>query len=381
MTKILIGKYEGSIYEEGNGYTGALELGIGPNGKRKRLKRKGRTKTAVTDKLKKAVKDLEEGVKPDPHYYVRNAVTDFLTAFSKSGKAPNTIETYRSLIDNQIIPFIGGIRLEDLTADDVETWLNGRSEHLTTSSLGIAHSILKRSIRRAARRDKVGRNVAELVDTPEGKPGRPSRSLTLQQAKAVLAEAAKPKHRLGAYVILAIVSGLRTEELRKLQWSALDLDKATVYVLRADRHKGETKTKLSRRGLGVADMAVEALRAHRTRQAAEKLKAGEAYQDNDLVFCQEDGRPYAAHQVRRRFRHVLTAAGLNAAEWCPRELRHTFVSIMSDQGVPIEKISVLVGHRDTKTTETVYRHQLRPEIREGAEHMNVIFGSTADRSA
>ncbi|MGI5168196.1 site-specific integrase [Spirillospora sp. CA-253888] len=381
MAKILIGKYEGSIYQEGNGYTGALELGIGPDGKRKRLKRKGRTKTAVTDKLKKAVKELEEGVKPDPHYYVRHAVNDFLTTFSKSGRSPNTIETYRSLADNQLIPFIGGIRLDDLTADDVETWLNGRTEHLTTSSLGIVHSILKRSVRRAARRDKVGRNVAELVDTPEGKPGRPSRSLTLEQAKAVLAEAAKPEHRLGAYVILAIVSGLRTEELRKLQWSALDLDRATVYVLRADRHKNETKTKLSRRGLGVADMAVEALRAHKARQAAEKLKAGKAYQDNDLVFCHEDGRPYVAYQVRRRFRDVLKGAGLNAAEWCPRELRHTFVSIMSDQGVPIEKISDLVGHKDTTTTRTVYRHQLRPEIREGAEHMNVIFGSTADKSA
>ncbi|MQY08065.1 tyrosine-type recombinase/integrase [Actinomadura macrotermitis] len=381
MAKILIGKYEGSIYKEGNGYTGALELGFGPNGKRKRLKRKGRTKTDVTDKLKKAVDDLEKGVKPDPHYYVRNAAGDFLTAISKSGKAPNTIETYRSLIDNQLIPFIGGIRLEDLTADNVETWLNGRAEHLTSSSLGIVHNILQRAIRRAARHDKVGRNVAELVDTPEGKPGRPSRSLSLEQAKAVLAEAAKPEHRLGAYVVLAIVSGLRTEELRTLKWSAVDLDTATVYVLRADRHKGETKTALSRRGLGIADMAIEALRSLKKRQAAERLKAGEQYEDHDLVFCHETGAPYTAQQVRLRFRKVLSAAGLNAEEWCPRELRHTFVSIMSDHGVPLEKISDLVGHKDTTTTRTVYRHQLRPEIREGAEHMNDIFGSKADKSA
>lgn len=71
MAKIMIGKYEGSIYPEGNGYTGALELGFDPNGKRKRLKRKGRTKTEVRDKLKEAAKDLESGIKSSATYTSR----------------------------------------------------------------------------------------------------------------------------------------------------------------------------------------------------------------------------------------------------------------------------------------------------------------------
>lgn len=375
MAKILVGTYEGSIYEEGDGYTGALSLGFGPDGKRKRLKRKGRTKTEVKNKLKEAVEELDKGVKTDRNYYVRDAVADWLTAFAASGKSPATFDVYRSLADHQLIPFIGRTRLKELTADDVEKWLNGRAAHLTSSSLGIVHNILKRSIRRAARHDRISRNVAELVDTPDGKSARKSRSLSLEQANALLEEARKPKHRLGAYVVLGIVSGLRTEELRTLKWSDVDLDKATVYVLRADRHNGETKTTLSRRGLGIADMAVDALRTLKTRQAAEKLKAGEAYQDNDLVFCHEDGRPYTRQHVRHRFGKLLKAANLDPAEWCPRELRHTFVSIMSDHDVPMEKISILVGHSSTKITETVYRHQLKPEIRDGAEHMNQIFKS------
>ncbi|MEV4674615.1 tyrosine-type recombinase/integrase [Actinomadura sp. NPDC049382] len=381
MAKILIGKYEGTIYEEGDGYTGAISLGFGPDGKRKRLKRKGRTKTEVKDKLRQAVEDLNKGVKTERNYYVEDAVNEFLAAFARTGKSPATSEVYRSLATHQLIPYIGRTRLKELTADDVETWLNGRAEHLTSSSLGIVHSVLKRSIRRAARHDRIARNVAELVDTPNGKAGRKSRSLSLVQAKALLDEASKPEHRLGTYIILAIMSGLRTEELRTLKWSDVDLDKATVYVLRADRYKGETKTTLSRRGLGIADMAVDALRSLKTRQAAERLKAGEAYQEHDLVFCHEDGRPYAAQHVRYRFAKVLKAADLNPREWCPRELRHTFVSIMSDHDVPIEKISILVGHSSTKITETVYRHQLKPEIRDGAEHMNDIFASKPVKSA
>ncbi|GLZ13286.1 site-specific integrase [Actinomadura sp. NBRC 104425] len=381
MAKIMIGRYEGSIYREGDGWTGAISLGFGPDGKRKRLKRKGKTKTEVKDKLRQAVEDLDKRVKPDHRYSVEDAVNDFLTAFDKTGSSPETKKAYRSLADHQIIPFLGRIRLKDLTADDVETWLKGRTEHLTSSSLGIVHGLLKRSIRRAARHDKVARNVAELVDTPEGKSARKSRSLTLEQANAVLAEAAKSEHRLGAYVTLAIVTGLRTEELRKLTWSAVDLDSATLYVLRAERHRGETKTPLSRRGLGIAQLGVEALRALKRRQAAEKLKAGDAYKDRDLVFCDEYGAPYTAQQVRRHFRKILDAAGLKGADWVPRELRHTFVSLMSDHGVPVEKISVLVGHKTTRVTETVYRHQIRPEIRDGAEHMNEIFPGKAVKSA
>jgi hypothetical protein len=53
------------------------------------------------------------------------------------------------------------------------------------------------------------------------------------------------------------------------------------------------------------------------------------------------------------------AAGIEGA-WSPRELRHAFVSLMSDCGVPVEEIARLAGHTSTRTTEIVYRHQFRP---------------------
>ena len=66
-------------------------------------------------------------------------------------------------------------------------------------------------------------------------------------------------------------------------------------------------------------------------------------------------------------------AGLAGREWAPRELRHSFVSLLSDANVPVENISRLVGHRSTMVTETVYRKQLRPVIEGGAEVMDRIF--------
>jgi site-specific recombinase XerD len=98
----------------------------------------------------------------------------------------------------------------------------------------------------------------------------------------------------------------------------------------------------------------------------------------DLVFCTKNGTPLSATNVRRDFRKVADNAGLAGAEWTPRELRHSFVSLLSDSGVPIEDISQLVGHATTVVTETVYRFQLRPVLLQGAEAMDTIFPAAED---
>ncbi len=71
---------------------------------------------------------------------------------------------------------------------------------------------------------------------------------------------------------------------------------------------------------------------------------------------------------------------IDPAEWTPRELRHSFVSVLSDAGVPLEEISRLVGHAGTTVTELVYRHQLKPVIQTGATVMDTLFGDAEHRS-
>ena len=154
--------------------------------------------------------------------------------------------------------------------------------------------------------------------------------------------------------------------------AGFDHEKLAVYVWRSVRAGNDTKTQKSRRTLEVPDEVARALRQHHTKQAARRLRAGESWQDHDLVFCTRNGKPLAAGNVRRAFSTITTAAGVGE-DWTPRELRHTFVSIMSDNDVPIEKIADLVGHRTTIVTQTVYRHQLRPVIETGATAMNTIL--------
>ena len=114
----------------------------------------------------------------------------------------------------------------------------------------------------------------------------------------------------------------------------------------------------------------KALKEHHAEQAKQRLKAGKAWQDNDMVFATTVGTPLDAANVRR----ITKAVGLGE-NWTPRELRHSFVSIMSDNGVTIEQIADLVGHKTTVVTQKVYRYQLKPVISTGATAMNTIFGN------
>ncbi len=392
MSKILIGKYQATIYPEGDGFTGAIDLGYDGAGKRQRVKRKGRTKAVVKDKLIKVVAERDAGLRTSGSYTVGDAVRDWL-AKGLRGRDPDTIRTNRILLEHHLLPLIGGIKLTELTADDVDDWLEGRCDKLATNTLQRLHANLKRAIRQAQARDRVLRNVAELISTPKGTGGRPSKAMTFEQATAMLEHARQS--RWHAYMVVSLLTGIRTEEARALRWNhvvawvedenewqpvtevGFDHEKLAIYVWRSVRANGDTKTSKSRRTLELPDQAAKALKEHRTRQVQERLAAGPLWHEHGLVFTSQTGQPLDDANVRRAFRSITNRAGLGT-NWTPRELRHSFVSIMSDNGVPIETIADLVGHASTAVTETVYRHQLKPVITRGAETMNTIFAEHAE---
>jgi len=358
----------------------SVTVGYTPQGKRIVKKASGRTKTEANAKLKEILRDYHDGlVTTSNRYTVSQAVRDWLQ-FGLSGRGPATIAKSTILANNHVIPDLGARKLRELSADDVDRWLAVKAESLSTRTLREVRSILRRSVSRAQARDKVKRNVVLLCEIPRGQVGRPSKSLTVEQAEAVLTAA--ERSRLYAYVVLSILLGARTEELRALTWDHVDLVgrpdtdpslSPSIMVWRSVRAGGDTKTKKSRRTLAMPRRCVAALQAHERQQAVDRELAGEAWQESGLVFASKIGTPLGAANVRRAFRQIAKAAGLDSRQWTPRELRHSFVSLLSDNGMPLENISRLVGHSDTTVTEAVYRKQIRPMLLEGAEAMDRIF--------
>jgi site-specific recombinase XerD len=90
------------------------------------------------------------------------------------------------------------------------------------------------------------------------------------------------------------------------------------------------------------------------------------------VFTTSPGTPLDASYVRRDFRVLCKNAGIDGV-LAPRELRHPFVSVMSESGVAVEEIALLAGHSSSPTTETLYRNELRPGIITGADVMDKTF--------
>jgi integrase len=168
-----------------------------------------------------------------------------------------------------------------------------------------------------------------LCDIPQGQDGRPSKPLTFDQADALLTAAESTS--LQAYIVVSLLTGARTEELRALTWSHVDLEATppVIMVWHSVRAEGDTKTRKSRRTLELPQRCADALRLHRDRQDQLRKRAGDKWHDNGLVFASRTGTALSAGNVRRSFRKIAASAGLNAADWTPRELRHSFVSLMS----------------------------------------------------
>ena len=207
--------------------------------------------------------------------------------------------------------------------------------------------------------------------------------------------AAAEDTRWHAYVTLSLLVGVRTEEARALRWDHVvrwvdevggwipvteagfdsrlpGVEKFAIYVWRSQRFGGDTKTGKSRRTLALPQRCVAALREQRRMQAEDRLRAGELWTDHGLVFASQVGTPWTADNVNHSFRRITVKAGLGET-WAPREMRHTFVSVLSANGVAVESIALLAGHDRTATTELVYRHEIRPALTQGAEVMDKIF--------
>lgn len=133
----------------------------------------------------------------------------------------------------------------------------------------------------------MGRNVAALTDGPK-LPAREGRSLTPEEARRLLD--AVRGDRLEACWVLLLALGLGRGEALGLSWEDLDLDRGVLRVRRELKKQGssavlgEVKTAGSRRTVNVPEQVVGLLRAHRARQAEERLALGAAWTDMGLVF-------------------------------------------------------------------------------------------------
>lgn len=194
-----------------------------------------------------------------------------------------------------IRPMLGRKRVARLMAAEVDALMSAKLDAgYSVSTVCRIRAILVRALNQAERWGLVGRNVAAVTRGPRG--GRKEgRTLTPMQARQPR-ESLKG-YRLEALYVTMLGLGLRRGKALGLSWSDVSLGRRVLVINRSLKREGgnlvlvEVKTAKSRRSLNIPQRGIECLKAHKSRQAQERLAVGEAWVDAGLVFTTQVGTP------------------------------------------------------------------------------------------
>lgn len=362
---------ESSIYQDTAGrWHGYVSMGLKREGVRDRRHVSGVKRSDVVGKVRELEQRRDAGTAgaSGKAPTISEWLDHWADLIAARRVRPSTLHRYRGIIKNQLKPAIGHHRLDRLQPEHVDAMYG----ELLDSSLSPAtvlqvHRVLSRALKVAMQRGKVTRNVCALVDVPSV-DREEVQPLTADEARLILAAASGLRN--GARWSVALALGLRQGEALGLPWDAVDLDAGTLRVkqaLRRQTGKGlvivKPKSRAGSRTIKLPKPLIEALRRHRSEQNAERLVAGNVWQDRGLVFVQVNGRPIAPSMDYLAWQDLLKSAQVRKAKL--HDARHTAATLLLQQGVAARVVMQILGHSQISLTLGTYSHVV-PELAEDA---------------
>lgn len=291
----------------------------------------------------------------------------------------STFVAYRSVIRCQAVPLLGRHRLSDLSpAHFSDTYrkllVDGRRDGkggLSPATVRYMHVVMRQALQAAVEWGRLAKNPVQFVKPPRvAQP--PQRTWDPSQLQRFLAQVRGD--RLEALWWVLITTGCRRGEALGLTWDAIDWQRGRLAIRQSVGRVysqvviHEPKTARARRSIGVDPDTLAALKAHRERQRFERKPWGDAYADNGLVFCREDGRPFRPEVVNAQFRRHARAAGLPPIR--VHDLRHSFATAALRANMNPKLVADRLGHSTVSITLNVYSDSI-PEV-EAAEAARVV---------
>jgi integrase len=340
----------------------------------------GDTRRVVVDKLKVISTRLDAGKPARDDKMTLNKFTSawITSSLAASSRKATTKQLYAGLARNHIIGNeIGTLPMNHIKPTNVERFiLQLKAKGLSESTVRQVYTI-GRAIGDAAVRDGLlGSNPFALVKRPSLTP-REAEFLTPEQVSSLLGAASTSRYR--PLFELLVNTGLRRGEALALKWSDVDLTNAMMRVRGTlSRVDGElqvtdTKTTKSRRSIPLAAPAVATLRAVKTREASDKLRAGNLWSQTGHVFTTELGEPCDPRNALRALSTAAKTVGLHNVGL--HTLRHSAASVMLTNGVPLTVVSQALGHAGIAITADVYGH-VSPDVSRSA--FDVLASALAD---
>jgi integrase len=396
------GNGEGSIRQRPDGtWEARVTTGYDSEGKPKRQSFYGKTRQEVAEKMNKALHEMSIGARLDVNKVTLSEWLDrWLIDYMKPSLRPNTYQSYEMDLRLHVKPYVGSIRLKDLQAGDLQRLFNnllknGRATEwnkevnpgLSRRTVDYVRTTVKAALSVAVDNDLILKNPAKQTKLPpaEKKEAVP---FTRRESETFLNYVKGIAHRLFAALYLAFCTGLRRGEILGLMWPDIDFEASTLEVKRelvevrdVDTKKvhldfGPPKTEKSKRTIPMTENMVKVLKAHLEKQDEERFFYKESYHDENLVFCTEDGRRIWPRNFDRLYTNLLKKAGVDHKKL--HTTRHTFASMMIEDGEDIRNVQELLGHAVLSTTADIYSHVAERAKKKAMNRMQDLLNVPVD---
>lgn len=294
---------------------------------------------------------------------------------SKTALRAKTAHQYGQVMNKHIIPHIGSIALKDLRLAKIEKYYADLTHvGVGTRTVRICHNIIHKAMEKALRYGLVTYNPAPGATLPRYTH---SEMYVLDEAQVSQFLIAAQENPYRALYHVAITTGMRQGELFGLKWIDLQWLKGILHLQRqVQKVPGqawsfvEPKTKSGKRTMKLGEGTLQVLREHKSQQELWKMKKGERWQENDLIFPTSIGIPGDPGNLRIDFNRTLVSAGLSRIRF--HDLRHTEASLLLNHGVPVIVVSKMLGHSKPSTTLDIYGHLYKEMQDEAAEVMDKL---------
>jgi integrase len=352
---------KGYIRKKGKKWSFTVDIGRDPiTGKRKQKTRSGfDTKKEAQAALAELVNSVEKGEYYEPRKKTfKEFARDYFEKTYINRVKPTTFDRSTSLLEKQILPYFKNIQLKDMDQFVIGDFYQAKlKEGLSASYIQRMHELLRMLLIVAKKWELIQKDVAGMIEAPKIKK-KEMEIWTIEQVNQYLKHT---KHsRYHPIFFLAAYTGMRKGEMLALSWDDINLDEKyiniskTLYKITNEYVVNEPKTASSIRKIYFDDDIERVLKKQRVKQNLEKLKNGGVYQDNNLVFAQEDGgyvNPSAVNQLFLRFIRQINVPRIRF-----HDLRHTHATILLQMGVNPKLVADRLGHSSVKITLDVYSH-------------------------
>ena len=303
----------------------------------------------------------------------RKFADEWVNVILKPKLKPLSYQRKVSTLENQVYKHIGGVQIDKLTHSQIQKMVNDLSESgLSYSTVKKAYEAVSACMRYYRITTSTAFNPCEGITLPELKRKESSdiEFFTEEERKTIFREATrkyesgKNVYRLGWAFVLLLYSGLRVGELCALTWSDIDFSERTIRVnknaveVRERDENGKsrsilttqnsTKTRSGMRTIPMTEKAFTAL------SELQKI-TGEC----EYIVTSSKGERIRPTRLDRTFYQILAAVNLKKVG--VHTLRHTFATMLFNNGCEVKVVSDLLGHSNTKITENIYIHLIQQQ--------------------